>query len=161
MQPASSSNIPAGSGSSASAEERDAAANNPPQRKRRRMATGHGVQQIPETSAVLLLRQHQQQRTLPPVEQRLVAEHQAVATASFDGAEPTEIDRPEPIADEPMEIEAGPANEEIHLEDIIANFLPRHQEEIRERLNDKDVQQILNAVRNFLTLLRELSLIHI
>ena len=119
------------------------------------MATGHGVQQIPETSTVLLPPQQQQQRTLPPVEQRLVAEHQAVATFSFAGAEPTEIDRSEPTADEPMAIEAGPAAEEIPLENIIANFLPRHQEEIRERLNDEDVQQILNAVRNFLTLLRE------
>ena len=124
------------------------------------MATGHGVQQIPETSAVLL---PPQQSTLPLIEQRLVAEHQAAATASFAGAEPTETDRPEPAAafaeapaaDEPMAIEAGPAAEEIPLEDIIANFLPQHQEKIRECLNDEDVQQILNAVRNFLTLLRE------
>ena len=127
------------------------------------MATGHGVQQIPETSAVLLPPQQQEQPTLPPIEHRHVAEHQSAATASFAGAEPTETDRPEPAAafaeapaaDEPMAIEASPAAEEIPLEDIIAHFLPRHQKEIRERLNDEDIQQTLNAVRNFLTLLRE------
>ena len=54
-----------------------------------------------------------------------------------------------------MDMEAGPAAREILLEDIIPNFLPRHQEEIREHLNDEDVQRILNEVRNFLTLLRE------
>ena len=162
MQPASSSNTAPGSNSSTSAEEREAAANNPPQRKRRRMATGHGVQQIPETSTILLPPKEQEQRTLRPVEQRHVAEHQPAATVSFTGAEPTEIDRSDPTAafaeasaaDEPMVTEAGPAAEEIPL-DIIANFLPCHQEEIRQHLNDEDVQQILNEVRNFLTLLRE------
>ena len=127
------------------------------------MATGHSVQQILETSAVLLPPQQQQQPTLPPIEQRRVAEHQAPAADSVAGAVPTETDRPEPAAAfaetpaayEPMAIDAGPAAEEIPLEDIIANFLPRHQEEIRERLNDEGVQQILNAVSNFLTLLRE------
>ena len=127
------------------------------------MATGHGVQQIPETSAVLLPPQQQEQPTLPPIEQRHVAEHQSAATASFAGAEPTETDRPEPAAafaeapaaDEPMEIEAGPAAEEIPLEDIITNFLPSQQEEIREHLNDEGIQQVLNEVKNFLTLLRE------
>ena len=120
------------------------------------MATGHGVQQIPETSAVLPPQQ-QKQSTLHPVGQRLVAEHQAAAT---------ETDRPEPaaafaeatVANEPMELEAGSVAREVSLEDIIANFLPNHQEEIRKRLNDESVQQMLNAVRNFLTLLRELSL---
>ena len=128
------------------------------------MATSHGVQQIPETSTVLLLPpQQQQQPTLPLIEQRHIAEHQSAATASFAGAEPTETDRPEsaaafaeaPAADEPMEIEAGPAAEDIPREDIIANFLPHHQARIRECLNHEDIQQILNAVRNFLTLLRE------
>ena len=96
------------------------------------MATGHGVQQTPETSIVLLPPQQQEQPTLPLIEHRHVAEHQSAATASFAGAEPTETNRPElaaafgeaPAADEPMEIEAGPAAEEISLEDIIANFLP-------------------------------------
>ena len=126
------------------------------------MTAGHDVQQIPEMSAVLLPPQQQEQSTLPPIEQRHVAEHQAAATSAFAGAELTETDRPEPVAafaeaqvaDEPMAIEAGPAAEEIPLDDIIANFLPHHQEEIRECLNDEDVQQILNEVRNFLTLLR-------
>ena len=108
------------------------------------MATDHGVQLIPETSTVLLPPQQQEQPTLRPVEQRLVAEYQSAATASFAGAEPTEIDCPEPVAafadaeasaaDESMEIEAGPAAEEIPLEDVIANFLPHHQEKIRECL---------------------------
>ena len=127
------------------------------------MATGHGVQQIPETSTVLLSPQQQEQPTLPPIEQRRVAEHQAAVNASFAGAEPTEIDRPKPVAafaeapaaDEPMEIEAGPAAEEISLEDITANFLPSQQEEIREHLNDEGIQQVLNEVKNFLALLRE------
>ena len=128
------------------------------------MATGQDVQQIPETSTVLLPPQQQEQSTLSPIEQRHVAEHQSAAIASFAGAEATETDCPEPIAgfaevlaaDEPMEIEtAGPAAEKIPLEDIIANFLPHHQGKIRECLNSKDVQLILNAVRNFLTLLRE------
>ena len=128
------------------------------------MATGHGVQQIPETSAVLLLPpQQQEQLTLRPVEHRHVAEHQAAATASSTGAEPAKTGRPEsaaafvktPAADEPMAVEVSLAAEETPLEDIIANFLPQHQEKIRERLNDEDVQQILNAARNFLTLLRE------
>ena len=162
MQSASSSSTAVGSSSSASAEGREPAATNPPRRKRRRLATGHDVQQIPETSAVLLTSQQQEQSTLRPVEQRLVAVHQAAATAPIAGAESTETDRPEPAAafaeaseaDEPMAIEAGPAAEEIPLDDIIANFLPHHQEEIRECLNDEDVQQILNEVRNFLTLLR-------
>ena len=163
MQSASSSHTAADSRSSVLAEEREAAANNRPRRKRRRMATRHGVQQIPDTSAVLLPLQRQEQPTLSPIEQRLVAEHQSAATASFASPEPTETDCPEPTAafaeapatDEPMEIEAGPAAEEIPLEDIIANFLPQHQEKIRECLNDEDVQQILNAVRNFLILLRK------
>ena len=162
MKSASSSPTAAGSSSSASTEEREAAANNQPRRKRRRIATGHGIQQIPETSAVLLPPQRQGQPTLSPIEQRHVAEHQT-ATASFAGAELTETDYPEPVAafvevpaaDEPMERVAGPAAEEIPLENIIANFLPHHQKKIRESLNDEDVQQILNAVRNFLTLLRE------
>ena len=102
------------------------------------MATGHGVQQIPETSLVLLPPHQQEQPTLPLIEQRHVAEHQSAATASFACAEPTETDRPEPVAafaeasatDKPMEIEAGPAAEEIPLEDIITNFLPSQQEEI-------------------------------
>ena len=163
MQPTSFSNTAAGSNSSASAEEREATANNPPRRKRRRMATGHGVQQIPGTSTVLLPPQQPEQPPLSPIEHRHVAEHQAAATASFAGTEPTETDHPTlaavfaeaSAADEPMEIEAGSAAEEIPLENIIANFLPRHQEEIRERLNDEDVQEILSAVKNFLTLLRE------
>ena len=125
------------------------------------MAIGHSVQQILETSTVLLPPQQQEQPTLPSIEQRYVAEHQS-AIASFADVEPTETAPPEPAAafgqapaaDEPMEIKAGPAAEEIPLEDIIANFLPRHQEEMRERLNDEGVQQILNEVRNFLTLLR-------
>ena len=136
MQPASSSNTAVGSRASASAEGRGAAANNPPPRKRRRVATGHGVQQIPETSTVLLPPQQQEQPTLCPVEQRLVAEYQAAATASFAGAEPAKADRLVPVvafakapaADEPMAVEAGPAAEKISLEDLIANFLPRHQE---------------------------------
>ena len=166
MQSASSSHTAVGSRSSVSAEESEAAANNRPRRKRRRMVTRHGVQQIPETSSVLLSPQHQEQPTLPPIEHRHVAEHQSATTASFAGTESVETDRPEPTAafaeepatDEPMEIEAGPASEEIPLEDIIANFLPQHQEKIRECLNDEDVQQILNAVRNFQTLLRERSI---
>ena len=82
------------------------------------MATRHDVQQIPETSTVLLPPQQQQQPTLPPIEHRHVAEHQAAATAAFAGAESTETDRPELAAafaqaseaDEPMAIEAGPAS---------------------------------------------------
>ena len=117
MQSSSSSTTPAGYRSSVSAEEREAAANNPPRRKRRRIATGHGVQQIPETSVVLLPPQQQEQLTLRPVEQRHVAEHQAAATASFTGAEPAETGRPKsaaafvkaPAADEPMAIETSPA----------------------------------------------------
>ena len=77
------------------------------------MATGYGVQQIPETSAVLLPPQRQGQPTLSPIEHRHVAEHQSAATASFAGAEPTETDYSEPTAafaeapavDESMEIE--------------------------------------------------------
>ena len=137
MQPASSSNTPVGSNSSASAEERDVAANNSPQRNRRWMATGHGVQQIPEMSPVLIPPQHQEQPTLSPVEQRLVAEHQSAATASFVGAESMETDCPNPAAAfaeasaavEPLAIEAGPAAEEIPLEDIVTNFLPSQQQE--------------------------------
>ena len=163
MKSASSSPTAAGSSSSASTEEREAAANNQPRRKRRRIATGHGIQQIPETSAVLLPPQRQGQPTLSPIEQRHVAEHQLTAIASFAGAELTETDPPQPVAafvevpaaDEPMERVAGPAAEEIPIENIIANFLPHHQKKIRKCLNDDDVQQILNAVRNFLTLLRE------
>ena len=127
------------------------------------MATGKGVQQIREMSAVLPPSQQQEQPTLSPIEHRLVVEHQAAVIAPFAGAEPTETDRPEPAAafveapaaDEPMAIEASPAAEEIPLDDIIANFLPKHQEKIRECLNDEDVQQILNAARNLLTMLRE------
>ena len=138
MQPASSSsNTPVGSSSSASAEERDVAANNSPQRNRRSMATGHGVQQIPETSAVLIPPQQQEQPPLSPVEQRLVAEHQSAATAFFVGAESTETDRPNPaaafaetsLAVEPLAIEAGPAAEEIPFEDFVTSFLPRQQQE--------------------------------
>ena len=92
-----------------------------------------------------------------------MAEHQAAATASSAGAESTVTDHSEPAAafaeapaaDRSMAIEAGLAAEEIPFEDIIANFLPYHQEKIRECLNDEDVPQMLNAVRNFLTLLRE------
>ena len=130
------------------------------------MATGHGVQQIPKTSAVLLSPQQQEQPALRLVQQRLVAEHQAAATVPSAGAEPTETDHCEsaaafaeaPAADEPMAIEAGPAAEEIPLGDIITNFLPSQQEEIREHLNDEGIQQVLNAVRNFLTLLRDRGL---
>ena len=79
------------------------------------MATGHGVQQIPEASAVLLSPQQQEQPTLPPIEHRHVAEHQSAATVSFARVEPTENDRAElvaaiaeaPATDEPMEIEGG------------------------------------------------------
>ena len=127
------------------------------------MATGHDVQQIPETSAILLPPQRPEQPTLPPIERRFVAEHQAATTVSFAGAEPTETDRPEPAAafaegpaaDKPIAVEAGPAAEEIPLEDIITNFLPSQQEEIRKHLDDKSIQQVLSEVRNFLTLLRE------
>ena len=101
------------------------------------MATSHGVQQIPETSTVLILPQQQEQPTLPPVEQTDVAERQSAATASFVGAEPTETDRPNlaaafaeaSAADEPLAIQAGPAVEEIPLEDIATNLLPSQQEE--------------------------------
>ena len=158
MQSASSSNTAAGISSSASAEEWEAATNNSPRRKRRRIATGHDVQQIPETSAVLLPPQQQEEPTLHPVKQRRVAEHQAPAADSFAGAESTETDRPEPaaaFADEPMETEAGSSGEEIPPEDIITNFLPNHQEEIRKHLNDEGIKQVLNEVKNFLTLLRE------
>ena len=68
-------------------------------------------------------RNKQEQPTLPPIEHRNMAEHQSAATASFASAEPAETDRPEPAAafadtevpaaDEPMEIEADPAAEEI------------------------------------------------
>ena len=137
MLPASSSNTPVGSNSSASAEERDVAANNSPQRNRRWMATGHGVQQIPEMSPVLIPPQQQEQPTLSPVEPRLVAEHQSAATASFVGAESMETDCPNPAAAfaeasaavEPLAIEAGPAAEEIPLEDIVTSFLPSQQQE--------------------------------
>ena len=138
MQPTSPSNTSVGSSSSASDEEREAATDNSFQRKRRQMATGHGVQQIPETSTVLISPQQQEQPTLPPVEQRLVAEHQSAATASFVGTELTETDRPNPVAafaeapaaDEPLAIqEAGPAAEEIPLEGIATNLLPSQQEE--------------------------------
>ena len=74
------------------------AANGPPRRKRRRISTGHGVRQIPETSAVLRPPQQQEQLTLPPIARRHVAEHQAAATVSFTGAEPTETNRSEPAA---------------------------------------------------------------
>ena len=120
------------------------------------MATGHKIaQRAEETSRVSPpLSQQQQQPTLPPIGQRHVAEVVA---------EPSGTDSPAPAAhfvevvaaDEPMEMEAGPAAREILLENIIANFLPRHQEEIREHLNDEDVQRILNEVRNFLTLLSD------
>ena len=137
MQPASSSNTPVGSNSSASTEERESAANNSPQRNRRWMATGHGVQQIPETSAVLIPPQQQEQPTLSPFEQRLVAEHQSAAAASSAGTESIDTDRPNPLAAfadasaavEPLAIEAGPAAEEIPLEDIVINFLPSQQQE--------------------------------
>ena len=62
------------------------------------MAAGQSVQQILETSTVLLPPQQQEQPTLPPIEHRHVAEHQSAATASFAGAEPTETGRPEPLA---------------------------------------------------------------
>ena len=101
------------------------------------MATGHGVQQIPETSAVLIPPQQQEQPTPSPVEQRLVVEHQSAATTTFASAEPAETDRPNSptalaevsAAVEPLAIEAGPAAEEIPLEDIGTNFLPSHQQE--------------------------------
>ena len=62
------------------------------------MATGHGVQQIPETSTVLLPPQQQEQPTLRSVEHKIVAEHQAAAIAAFAGAEPTETDHPKSAA---------------------------------------------------------------
>ena len=137
MQPTSSSSTVVGSSSSASAEEREAAANNSPQWKRRQMATSHGVQQIPETSTVLISPQQQEQPTLPPVEQRLVAEHQSAATASFAGTELASTGCPNPAAafaevpaaDEPLATQASPAAEEIPLEDIATNLLPSQQEE--------------------------------
>ena len=101
MQPVSSSYTEIASNCAASAEEREAAANNPPRGKIRRMATGLGVQRIPETSAVLLPPQQQEQQeqpTLPPIEHRHVAEHQSAATASLVSAEPAKTDRPEPAA---------------------------------------------------------------
>ena len=109
------------------------------------MATGHGVRQIPETSTALPPLQQQELPTLPPIEQRHVAEHQSAATAFAEAS----------AADEPMAIEAGLAAEEIPLEDLIANFLPRHREEIRQRFNDEDIQQVLNAVRSFLKMLKD------
>ena len=109
------------------------------------MATGRGVQQISETSTVLPLLQQQELPTLSPIEQRHVAEHQSAAAAFAEA----------PAADEPMAIEVGLAAEEIPLEDLIANFLPRHREQIRQRLNDEDIQQVLNAVRSFLKMLKD------
>ena len=74
-------------------------------------------------------RNKQEQPTLPPIEHRNMAEHQSAATASFASAEPAETDRPEPAAafadtevpaaDEPMEIEADPAAEEIPRHKLI------------------------------------------
>ena len=155
MQPASSSNTAIGSRSSASAEQRDTAANNPPRRKRRRMATGHEFAQRAEASRVSPPpSQQQEQPTPPPIGQRHVAG--AVAEPSgTDSPAPAAHFVKEKAADKSMEIEAEPDSDEIPLEDLIANFLPRHQGEIRQRLNDEDIQQVLNEVRSFLKMLKD------
>ena len=120
------------------------------------MATGHGITQRVEASRVSpLLSQQQEQPTPPPIEQRHVAGVAAAERAEADHPKLAAAFAKAPAADEPMEIEAEPDSDEIPFEDLIANFLPRHQEEIRQRLNDKDIQQVLNEVRSFLKMLKD------
>ena len=144
MQPVSSSTT-SGATPSAPADDREVTDNNSASRsKRRRMMTSHEVAHLPKTSRLSPAQQELEQPTTSALQQRAVTDSQALSAPSFLAAA-TAI--PEPM-------ELSTVSDEIAIDDVIAKFVPRHQKEIREYLNDSDREKLLTTVARFLKTLK-------
>ena len=140
MQPASS-NTTTGATPSASADDRKTTNNNSASRtKRRRMMTSHGVVQLPQATRLSPAHQQSEQPTTSALQQPAVTDSKTLPAPSFSAMVAAIV--------EPMELST--ASVEIAIDDVIAKFAPRHQREIRERLNDSDKEELLTKVTRFL-----------
>ena len=140
MQPASSSTI-TGAIPPTPANDGEATDNNSASRsKRRRMMTSHAVAQLPQTSRLSAAQQQSEQTTTSALQQRAVTDSQTLPAPSFSAVAAA--------IPEPMELST--VSDEIAIGDVIAKFVPRHQKEIRECLNDSDREKLLTTVARFL-----------
>ena len=139
MQAPSSSTI-SGVTSSTFADNRETIDNNSTPRSKRTMMTGHRVAQLPEATRLSPVHQQSEQPTTSTLHQGAVTESQTLPVSSFSVAAAA--------IPEPMELST--ASDEIPIDAVIAKFLPRHQMEIRECLNDSDREKLLTKVARFL-----------
>ena len=139
MQTTSSDTI-TGIASSTFADDRENIDNNSTPRSTRTMMTGHGVTQLPQATKLSPAYQQSQQPTTSALQQRAVTDSQTLPASSFSAAAAA--------IPEPMELSI--ASDEIPIDAVIAKFLPRHQMEIRECLNDSDREKLLTKVARFL-----------
>ena len=134
------SNTIIGVTSSTFADDRETIANETTTRSSRTMMTGHGVAQLPEATRLSPAHQQSEQPTTPALQQRAVTDSQTLPASSFSAAAAA--------IPEPMELST--ASDEIPIDVVIAKFLPRHQVEIQECLNDSDRKKLLTKVARFL-----------
>ena len=139
MQTTSSDTI-TGIASSTFADDRENIDNNSTPRSTRTMMTGHGVAQLPQATRLSPAHQQSEQPTTSALQQRAVTDSQTLPAPSFSAAAAA--------IPEPMELSI--ASDEIPIDAVIAKFLPRHQMEIRECLNDSDREKLLTKVARFL-----------
>ena len=140
MQSASSSTI-TGATPPTPANDGEATDNSSASRsKRRRMMTSHAVAQLPQTSRLSAAQQQSEQPTTSALQQRVVTDSQTLLAPSFSAA----------AAAIPEPMEPSTVSDEIAIDDVIAKFVPRHQKEIRECLNDNDREKLLTTVARFL-----------
>ena len=145
MQPAFS-NTTIGATPSAPADDRETTDNNSASRsKRRRVMTGHGVAQLPQATRLSPAHQESEQPSISALQQRAVTESETLPSPSFSAAAAA--------IPEPMELST--VSDEIAIDDVIAKFRPRHQNEIRECLNDSDREKLLTKVARFLKTLKD------
>ena len=122
------------------ADDRENTDNNSTPRSTRTMMTGHGVTQLQQATRLSPAYQQSQQPTTSALQQRVVTESQTLPASSFSAAAAA--------IPEPMELST--ASDEIPIDAVIAKFLPRHQVEIQECLNDSDRKKLLTKVARFL-----------
>ena len=137
-----SSNTITGVTSSAPAHDRETTDNDSsPRSKRRRTMTSHEVAHLPKTMRLSPAQQQLEQPTTSALHQKVVVtESQTLSASSFLAAAAA--------ISEPMELST--ASDEIPVDVVIAKFLPRHQMEIRECLNDSDKEKLLTKVAKLL-----------
>ena len=134
------SNTIIGVTSSTFADDRETIANKTTPCSSRTMTTDHEVAQLPEATRLSPAHQQSEQSTTSALQQRVVTESQTLLASSFSAAAAA--------IPEPMELSA--ASDEILVDAVIAKFLPRHQMEIQECLNDIDREKLLTKVARFL-----------